>query len=242
MISDLAISEIERLQKSGLKPTVADIIRLNALGLKVEYSQRSGDIYALPRVAYLGEIHFAEPSVGHDIWITEALEHVDRSHYPTFLAVNAYALSRPLESLVDAKDKAAVRLAVDGFLAGPLAPFTFHQIRVAVMYALYGSSQLAKEYPEADDGADEKAIFENAPRAVGAGVIVSTMALSLGLTVQDVMKLTVAQVYEIQTLALMKARVDLAKTRGNEASDAFFRTVAAVEERLKAEKEKNHGG
>lgn len=242
MISDLAISEIERLEKAGLKPTAADIIRLNALGLKVEFSQRSGDIFALPRVAYLGRIHFVEPTIAHDIWMSEALGHVDRSHYPTYLALNAYALSRPAAELVDSKDRDAVRNSIDGFLAGHLAEFTFHQIRVAVMYALHGANEIAMEYPAGDESDDKKALYENAPRSVGAGVLLSTMAMSLGLTVADAMKMTIAQLREVQTLALIKSRVDLAKTHGVHLSDEFFRTVAAVEERLKKEKEVARNG
>ena len=56
MTSEMAVEDIERLQADGLKPTVKDIIRLNALALKferVKSKYASSAMYLFPRVAFI---------------------------------------------------------------------------------------------------------------------------------------------------------------------------------------------
>lgn len=237
MISDMAIGEIERMQKAGLKPTAEDIVRLNALGLNVEYVTRPGDLMALPRTSSLGDLYFREPTIAHDMWIEEALVHVERSHYPTYLTVVAFALSRSQNLLPDAADRKAVAKALKKFSKTMLAGFTFHQVRCAVMYAMHGPNQVELEYPApADEDEDRLAICSDAPRSVGAGVLMMTASMSLGVSVREIMSMTTAQALELRKLAMIRQGYNMSKCCGADASDKFFRTVAEIEERLKKEK------
>ena len=57
MISHTAKEDIEAMEADGLRPSVSDIIRLNALGLRLERSAFSAQsLFCLPRVAYLGKL------------------------------------------------------------------------------------------------------------------------------------------------------------------------------------------
>lgn len=72
MTSEMAVEDIEQMQADGLKPTVKDIIRLNALALKYERAKsRNADnsLYLMPRVAAIDSKHvFRQPTIGHEIW------------------------------------------------------------------------------------------------------------------------------------------------------------------------------
>lgn len=72
MTSKLAKSTIETWWAEGLKPTVEDIVRLNALGLKVENGSEVYDFAACPRISFLGDYMLFEPTVAKKIWIDTA--------------------------------------------------------------------------------------------------------------------------------------------------------------------------
>ena len=67
MISKTAQADVEDMWEAGLKPTYDDIVRLNALGLTVERIKSGFALNVLPRVAFLGEAAFREPTIGADI-------------------------------------------------------------------------------------------------------------------------------------------------------------------------------
>ena len=77
MTSKMAIEDIEQMQAEGLKPTVKDIIRLNALAMKFERakSKNAGSsIYLLPRVAFISDkVWFRQPTIGHEIWLSKVV-------------------------------------------------------------------------------------------------------------------------------------------------------------------------
>lgn len=72
MTSEMAVEDIEQMQAEGLKPTVKDIIRLNALALKYERakSRNAGNtMYLMPRVAFIDDkTWFRQPTIGHELW------------------------------------------------------------------------------------------------------------------------------------------------------------------------------
>lgn len=246
MICEMAIYDIEEMKKQGLSPTYKDIIRLNALGLAVQHSTECGDLYAEPRVAFLGSLYIREPTIGHVKWIDLVKSYVNGSDYETLLSVNAYALSRSQDSLPDAADRKTVVNAIDAFTKRELAPFTFEQVKAAVSYAIHGADHTALEFPvpppgkEDAEGAEEDAEdvsgLSDPLRSVGVGIILETMALGLGMTVCDMNKLTVAQARRVQDVALIRSGTDFNKTRKVEAQANYYRTRDAIIKRLKAEK------
>lgn len=69
MTSKLAKSEVERMWKQGLSPTFEDIIKLNALGVKIEHGADTANFSNCPRIAFLGDILIRQPTVYKQIWI-----------------------------------------------------------------------------------------------------------------------------------------------------------------------------
>ena len=71
MISQYAISEIDDLIKDGLQPSPSDIIRLNALGLKVDHGIDDSPLYTRRRAARLGSAWIREPTIAHHIFMAD---------------------------------------------------------------------------------------------------------------------------------------------------------------------------
>ena len=95
MVSVLAQEDILTLREiDGIVLSPSDVIRLNALGLKVEKGYRpTNDLFTLPRVAVVNGITFYEPTIGHEVWIDDASRIVDYDDVSTRTAIVAYALS-----------------------------------------------------------------------------------------------------------------------------------------------------
>lgn len=238
MISEMAMDDIEDMQAAGLKPTPRDIVRLNALGLRIEYASRSGDLYAMPRVAYLGKEVFREPTVAHGMWIDRVLEYVNDVDYSTNLAVKAFALSRMPEELPDATDRKKVIEAINGYCAGDLSKFTRDQIRCAVIFAIHGSSAIEWEYPAPNpykDEAEEVDTFSDAPSSVYVGVLLECVAIGLGMSLRDYSQLTISQAKMVQTLAMYSKGVDPSKRRVPEAQVNYYNTRDEIRKRLEKE-------
>lgn len=239
MISELAIEDIEQMQADGLKPTPRDIVRLNALGLKIEYASRAGDLYAMPRVAYLGNEVFREPTIAHGMWVDRVLEWVNNSDYSTHLAVNAFALSRMPEELPDATDRKKVIKAINKYCEGDLSKFTRDQIRCAVMFAIHGSDAIEREYPapnpyKTDEEKEDDAISD-VPSSIGVGVLLESVAIGLGMSLRDYSKLTISQAKMVQTLAMYQKGVDPAKRRIPAAQVNYYNTRDEIRKRLEKE-------
>ena len=89
MVSKMAKDTVAKWEKEGLRPSFDDIVRLNALGLRVERGPNSADFAALPRVAFLGDLVLVEPTVRRWMWIDAARQIVQDAD----LIVFAYALA-----------------------------------------------------------------------------------------------------------------------------------------------------
>lgn len=137
----MAKEDIEQLQDEGLKPTVEDIIRLNAVALKFEAAKKkhcTTDIYMLPRIAQISDsVYFRQPTVGHEIWLKKVSEYVDTEDLQTVIALQAYCLSRGHDELPDAYDKDKVNSEIRDFI-GKLSDFTEDQIFAALDYVRNG--------------------------------------------------------------------------------------------------------
>lgn len=239
MISEMAKDDFEELERQGLRPSFADAVRLNALALKCDMTPFDG-MCDLPRVAFLGSLAFREPTIGHTIWIDTVLRWCDRYDLSTAVAVYAYALSRNLDALPDANDRDATRKAIDDFTAGPLSPFTLVQVRCAIDYAQWGANAVAKEYPP--PRADAAKFEDDVPASLGAGAVVETLALGFGVSIRDVCSLTISKTRMLQSAALSKAGVDVAKRRKGDAVGDYYAALGEIKARLKREKEASANG
>lgn len=239
MISELAKDDIEQLRADGLNPSVADIIRLNALALKVEFSPLCAERFALPRVAFLGKLSFREPTIGHAIWIDSVAAYCD-DNLDTRVSIEAFALTRQPTELPDAADREAVRKAVDEFVRKDLAPFTYAQIRCAMTYAKHGTDATALEYPVPPPDAPK--IEEDIPMSIGAGVLLDVAAMGLGATIREIMSLTQSRARLLQDMGLRKNGVNIQKNQKTNAQGDYFATLESIRARLTKEKESKENG
>lgn len=93
MVSQLAKEDIEALIDEGCKVGVSDIIRLNALALKIE-KRPDFRLATLPRAALCGGVLFQQPTIGQDIFLDQ-LKQIFAANPATVLALEAYVLAHP---------------------------------------------------------------------------------------------------------------------------------------------------
>ena len=242
MVSQFAIDCIEDdLVARGLQPTPRDIIRLNAIGLRVEAAKGRNVVdctYLLPRVAAVSkELSFRQPTIGHEIWMDRVTRLLKPGDYQSILAVNAYALSRPQGDLPDPDDPATVEKAVREF-AATCKDLTRDQIFAAIHYVTYGADPSAgeraaspKKKNEGED-ADDYDFGE----CIALGVLNEGRAVLWGISEADMKNMTTAELHAVIERAYhfhqMKGGDDVEFWQGR-----FFATLDEISERLTKERE-----
>lgn len=229
MVSKRAEADVMDMWDAGLRPTFADIVRLNALALKVDGARGAFALGVLPRVAFLGDVAFREPTIGSEIWLAAASRLFDVDDAETFLLVRAFALSCDQAALPDAADEGGVTSAILAF-RGRLAAFTVRQIVAAVGYAVHGFSaqegEAAKPAARLDDDGGEL-------RSVHVGLLRQGVAYRLG----SMAELRGLQPSVLRGLLLRAMSVahgsDVGKDAADEADNDYLRTLDDVTARLR---------
>jgi hypothetical protein len=240
MISKMAMGDIEQMLDEGLQPSPADIVRLNAIGLRVEYSQHEPDLSVMPRVAFCGDVAFHEPTVGAEIWISEALRHFDERDFETVLLVRAFALynSRNLERLPDSANAAQVQSAIEIFKRDVLKDLTVREITAGVLYAVHGASIDAHESPPAKDG-DGEGEKEEKEVCFELGLLRRGVILKIG-TWEELKTYTPSALDAMITIRLIELYKDQEISRRHtQASGDYWRTLEEIRKRLAREKLNN---
>jgi len=246
MISKTAIGSINDLKAKGLDPTPEDIIRLNALGLKLEasrkkYSTSLNSLDYLPRVAAISPtISFRQPTIGHEIWI-ERVSRLAEKTYETDLAVKAFALSRQASELPDPDDPISVTKAIEDF-SKKFAEYTRDQIYAALEYVVFGSSQLVGEFAarrETDeeripDGCED----EDWSLCISLGVLNEGRACLWGINQKELENMTRRQLDDLIRRASEFHNIVMEPESERRCED-FYTTLDVIEERLKKEKKEN---
>ena len=252
MISQYAIAEIDDLIREGLRPTPADIIRLNALGLKVDHGVDDNPLYLAPRVAFVADVRLREPTIAHQLYFAELMRFSDTHDAVTRICLYAWLLSFD-EPPAAAPTPAGVRTVVSDFIERHFRRVTFAQLEMAVNFCLYGFDSAALERPtrpqlDTDDvpTADDDALAD--AWSFEIGLIHEAEVLVLGITLADARRHTRAQLHAIVHRALQQ-RYRLAAPKGGEVYKGaiknkylaeFTATLDEIRARLAAEKEK-HG-
>ena len=147
MVSELAIGDIEQIVSEGGCVSPRDVIRLNALGLKITNSDKC-DLATLPRVAVLNGITFAQPTIKHQIFADRCLELCDDAS-ETYYAVMGWILSHGSDELDDVlwRDPKRLNQVVTDWVFADLGDVTIDQIKRVVDYCVWGCDQTTGEYP-----------------------------------------------------------------------------------------------
>lgn len=189
MVSMMAIEDIENLQEHGYKLSPRDIIRLNAFGCRVEHNQESCKSFIMQRCAILGDIVFREPTVGHNIFMAKATSSFDIDDFDR-LFFDSWVLSRKAEELPEPTDKNAIVSGVNEFVKS-LSRFTPYQILNALEYVRYGNDCSEDELPIGKQTQNEdNDMIDFSDFSVDYGYIKDGIAIGLGLSVNEMKKLT----------------------------------------------------
>ena len=146
MISPTAISDIRAAISSGVPLTPEDIIRLNALGLRHDYSKDGAEMRIMPRLAWLGDVAFREPTIGHEIWMMDAASVFNLEHAETRIKVRAFCLATQpllLPAMTEGRDE--LKRKVSEFCRKRLKSYTLGQVAAALVFAEHGDTQIARE-------------------------------------------------------------------------------------------------
>ncbi len=192
MVSEMAMESVKELtQKYGaLDPR--DIVRLNAFGCAVERHAHCGELYALPRVAYLGDVVFHEPTIGTDLWL-DSLRHVYNFEDPlTSVSLRAVALVN-WDKLSRTDDFEGIAALV-AETSRRLAPYTIRQVLAALDYAVNGCDAASGERPPAREEDDSDA--RPAETSMAVGLLRVATAFKLG-TIADLKSMTLSAVQEV---------------------------------------------
>lgn len=229
MISDYAISTIEELQRAGYFPTPADIIRLNALGLKIEKCLDDNPLYLDRRCAFVGDCVLREPTIGHNIRAVEAFRYLDPSDTVTRICLYSWLLATddPPEILrTYAPRGEALRVALSDHVDAHFKGVTFRQLKMAVEFCLYGYDSAALERPATiDESGDElPRTADDDARAdawnFDVGILHEAQALALGLSLADAKSLTQGQLLAVIDRAILNQQ-----SRTARGADAFRKSV-----------------
>ena len=248
MLSAMFRRDYDSLTAQGYALTPEDVVRLNALALRVRLSSAAPCSVHLPRLVFMPrdsrwrpQIVLREPTMAHELWIEAAQGWIDTDKPENFLWLHAYALSRPASRLADPADPKGMVKAVFKFAAKRLCRFTREQVSAAVEYALFGADWIVGEVAADEREHAAKADGGNALRAVGEqsptlGVLVETRALRLPISIDDAKRLTASELEASILSAQMRDGLFNADAVKSRAVAAYVRAREEIKARLAAEK------
>lgn len=200
MISKMAMEDIAALRADGIDVPPREVVRLNVLGLRVERGAESPDVFAAPRVAFLGDVVLREPPLGADMWMRQAADAFNLDDdAQTWFSLRVLSCAVPWRELPDPTRPRAVRKSVERTLRD-ISDFTLRQVENALSWCIDGNLAETGENPphrraEAD-GADDCADEMPARYSPEFGLFWRGVALRLG---------TAADLKDMTACALMAA-------------------------------------
>lgn len=242
MISRMAMKDIAALREEGLEATPRDVVRLNALGLRVERGRDSSAFYCAPRVAFLGDNVLHEPELGGEMWLRQATFLFDGADEQTLFSLRLLVCATSWRDLPPATDTEKVQAAVRALL-DRLAPSTVRQVANAVQWCCDGAlPEDGESAPPRERGDDDGPEDMPSTFSVEFGLFWRGVALRLG---------SAADLKDMTTSALMVCcdRAEAATPFGKSAKDArntahgdYLRTLEQIRESAKQRKESEDGG
>lgn len=248
MLSAMFRRDFASFEAQGLRMTPEDVVRLNALALRVRLSATAPRSAHLPRLVFMprdsvwrAPLVLREPTIAHDLWLEAAARFVDCDDVRNFNWLHAYALSRPAETLPDPFRPRRLVRAVYRFAAKRLCRFTAEQLGAAVEYCLFGANWTAGELAGADrrekkDSERYPAADDPALRSTTIGVLADCRALRIPLALDDAKRLTASELAETVRDALVFARRFDADAAKADALADYCRAREEIRARLSAER------
>lgn len=144
MTSQMAMDDIRQLKKQGIDIDPEDVVRLNALGLRIT-EDPDCELAALPRVATLEGVTFRQPSVAKDILLDDLFRLYSQDE-STRLCYEAYVLSHDVDDkILDHPTIFALKVA--RWMRKHFKRTHATHIRRVLDYCLYGIDHTTNEFP-----------------------------------------------------------------------------------------------
>lgn len=207
------------------------------MGLKVERGSCAYDFGAVPRMSFLGDYVFTEPTVAKRLWIENAMLLME-DNYTNQLCLTAYALNCPSNELPDLNNVSKLVNAVQDFRDTVLLNYTETQIVTCIEYALRGDDPDGCE-TEPDEGTNVKGLKDvsELPDCVKSVTRqVMTEALSYGIDANVKYEVTLPQLERLVMLAALHNGTDVLKGEHGQAVGAFYQACGKIHERLLKER------
>lgn len=234
MTSNLAIEDIEALIDEGCVVHPSDVIRLNALGLKIE-KRPDFRFSTLPRVALCGDVRFVQPNIEQDMFLDNLLQLFSNDE-GTVIALEAYVLAHPEKDW--SKKSIFPRLFAfkcARWIKKHLGKETALKVRAALDYVKYGMNPIDGEFPVymKDDNFDK---WYNATGAKSAAMRQFTEACACGIAPYAALKATSPQLAAMIERAWFLKDRDISEDEKH-ASAEYFATLNHIQEKVRAERD-----
>lgn len=241
MTSRLAKDTIEGWQREGLQPTVEQIVRLNALGLKVESGNDVWNFAACPRVAFLGDWTLFEPTIGKRIWMDTARQLL-KDDYQTQIYFTAWALNCPDDELPKMNDVKNIIGAVKKFAEEVIINFTETQLFMAIDYALNGNDPTKDEDFTPEQRTALQEVTTPPDEVMSSAKQLLNEALSQGISGDVKYELTMPQLEKMIICAALSKGADVLKGEHMENAAKFYAYAGATHKKLVDEMRKSTNG
>lgn len=238
MVSQMAKDDLDTLEEQGVKLTIEDIVKLNALGCRCENHPDSFAFYALPRCAFVQNgddvLTLREPTIGQEMWFQNTLRLFDEGDETTLFLLRAMSMAMDFD-LPDWSNPKKVAESMKFFLESKMKNMTARQVMVAVNYCLFGCNAESGESPilppEDEDKKKENTVLDMPELSTTIGVVHQAQSLRLGISIEDMKNMTSSE---------LQAVVDDAKEREGMSSDKakhdryvaeYYATLNAIRQR-----------
>ncbi len=238
MVSDLAIEDIESIIREGGTVSPRDVIRLNALGLRIT-DDPSYELAAMPRVASLEGIVFKQPCVEQDMFLDEAARVYDADK-ATILALEAYVLAHDDVDWAELRSPKIFAVKVGGWVKANLGKVTAAQLRRTIDYCLYGVDPDTGEMPVLM--ADEKEQLKSGIGTDKSWALGKFLhAASLGIDSVAALRATSPQLSAMIERAYLINKIPLSD-KDKAATAEYYMTLEDVRKRAFPQKEEASNG
>lgn len=227
MVSEMAVEDIEELAAQGITLSVREIVRLNALGCRCQLNQDSSSFFALPRCAFIGDLCFREPALGHEMWLDEVSRRFDLADGVTSFVLRAYALSRDVDELPRWHLTVAVRAALWTF-ARAIRRLTSRQVLNCLDWVTYGNDDGRGEMPVDPPGGEDLPDGRQCQFSAAAGVIREGQSIGLGISVDDARRMTRSELQEIIQRAYKVRGIDVDRGIRERCIGEYYATLESI--------------
>lgn len=239
MVSKLAEEDIEALLDEGCVIHPSDIIRLNALGLKIEKSP-DFRLASLPRIAIVGDVILRQPTIAQDIFLDDAAQ-VLSNDPATALALETYVLAHPDESFDKLKHPFLFSLKCKAWMKRKLGNQLATEVRRAVDFCLFGVDPRNGESPVyMSDKNDKKIMLPDSPLSSALRLWFS--ATSMGIDSVSALRATSPQLEAMIERAWFLNSLGKCSDDEKELTAEYFATLEEIKKKAYSERDAKQKG